>query len=240
MEKFEGISPEGIFLLAENRFNDSKAFYEENKPRIRQLVIEPIYALINDLSPTLYALDSQMELTPYKMVSRVRRDTRYTKDKLMYRENMWVMFMRDKRRFNYRQPCMWFEFTPTHYNYGIGLFYCDAKMMEAFRQTLDEYGDEFLKAEAKIKRIGIKPKLQTYKKDRSEGKNEKLKLYYNAKELYFISDDKPLEHIFDASVEDELLKALKAFAPMYKLLLRVTERVLDNKGDNRQGEDIDG
>ena len=100
MKKFKGINPEGLLLLAENRFNDSKSFYEEHKPQIRQWVTEPVYDLINDLSPTLYALDEEMELTPYKMVSRVRRDNRYTNDKSMYRENVWIMFQRDKRRFN--------------------------------------------------------------------------------------------------------------------------------------------
>lgn len=237
MGKFKGISPEGIFLLAENRFNDSKIFYEENKPRIKELVINPLYDLINDLQPVLYALDSEMELTPYKMVSRVRRDNRYTNDKSMYRENLWVMFMRDKRRFNYRQPCMWFEFKPDHYNYGIGIFYCDAKMMDAFRKTLDENGEEFLKALRKIKKIGIEPNLESYKKDRSEGKDKRLKEYYNAKELYFMSPDKPLEKLFDGSVEEELLTAIKAFSPMYKFLLKVTEKVLDN---NIQGEKDNG
>ena len=228
MQKFQGIKPDGLFLLAENRFNDSKSFYEEHKAQIKEYVVNPVYDLINDLSPALSALDNEMELTPYKMVSRVRRDNRYTNDKSMYRENMWVMFQRDKRRFNYRQPCMWFEFTPDHFNYGIGLYWCDAKMMTAFRLVLDDHGEEFLKAASKIKKIGIEPKLQTYKKDRSEGKNEKLKLYYNAKELYFISEARPLDSLFDGSVEEELLTAIKAFSPMYKLLLKVTERVLDN------------
>ena len=237
MGKFNGIKPEGLFLLAENRFNDSKTFYEEHKNDIKELVINPLYDLINDLQPVLYSLDSQMQLTPYKMVSRVRRDNRYTNDKSMYRENMWVMFMRDKRRFNYRQPCMWFEFKPGFYNYGIGIFWCDAKMMEAFRKTLDENGDEFLKAVRKIKKIGIEPNFETYKKDRSAGKNEKLKMFYNAKELYFISDNRPLDGLFDGSVEDELLTAIKAFSPMYRFLLKVTEKVLDN---NNQGENDNG
>ena len=236
MGKFKGIKPEGLFLLAENRFNDSKIFYEEHKPQIRELVIEPLYDLINDLQPLLISLDGEMELTPYKMVSRVRRDNRYTNDKSMYRENMWVMFMRDKRRFDFCQPCMWFDFKPDHYNYGIGIFYCNAKMMTAFRETLDENGDEFLRALTKIKKIGIEPNFETYKKDRSYGKDKRLKEYYNAKELYFMSNDMPLEKLFDGSVEEELKNAITAFSPMYKFLLRVTEKVIKNKqGVNENG-----
>ena len=31
MSNFQGIAPDGMFLLAENRFHDSKSYYEEHK-----------------------------------------------------------------------------------------------------------------------------------------------------------------------------------------------------------------
>ena len=226
MGNFKGISPEGLMLLAENRFNDSKVFYDAHKDEIKEKVIKPVYDLINDLQPILEKTDPEMNLVPSRMVSRVRRDTRFSKDKAMYRENMWVMFMRDKRKMQYRQPCMWFEFTMQGYNYGVGLFWCDSKAMELFRKELDEHGDEFLKALNKIKKLGIVPNLTQYKKDRSSGKDQRLKEYYNAKELYFMSPLRPLDKLFDGSCEEELERALKAFAPMYNFFMRITLKLL--------------
>ena len=83
---YPGIGAESLFLLAENRFQDSKAFYEENKPTINKTVVQPLKQLVADLSPAMLAVDPLLG----GHVSRVRRDNRFTHDKLMYRENMWI------------------------------------------------------------------------------------------------------------------------------------------------------
>ena len=68
--EYKGITPEALFLLADNRFRNSKEYYESRKEEIKSGVTE----LMNTI--------------PTRMVSRVRRDTRYTNDKSLYRDNM--------------------------------------------------------------------------------------------------------------------------------------------------------
>lgn len=80
-----------------NRFNDSKAFYEENKEKIKANMTVPMRQIAASLSDMMLDIDPFMNTIPTKMVSRVRRDTRYTHDKHLYRENMWIMFMRPKK-----------------------------------------------------------------------------------------------------------------------------------------------
>ena len=104
---FEGITADSLYLLAENRFHDSKAFYEEHKPAIKRGVVEPLRALVAELMLTMQAVDPLIGGS----VSRVRRDNRFTKDKLMYRENMWVVFMRDKRTWNWCVPAFYLDFS---------------------------------------------------------------------------------------------------------------------------------
>lgn len=209
-------------LLAENRFNNSKVFYDENKETLKKEITKPLYDLINSLYPELYSLDEEMCLIPNKMISRFRRDTRYTRDKSLYRENVWVMFMRNKHQWQY-QPCMWFEFSPNGMDWGIGIFHCQPVVMECFRKHLDEKGDEFLKALKKIKKYGAIEDFDSYKKDKSIGKDQRLKPYYNAKNFYFINHTFTLEKLFDGSIEDELKEWIKACTPMYKFLLGVME-----------------
>jgi len=235
MGKFKGISPEGIMLLSENKYNDSKEFYEANKERIRKLVLEPMYALVEDLVQDLNKIDSQMVTNPKRMIPRVKRDTRFSKNKMLYRENLWIMFMRDKNAYSNKQPCMWFEFTPEHYNYGVGFFGFDAKKAEALRNVLDSNSPEFLKAYNKIKKKQITTYIEPYKIDRSQGKDIKLKKFYNAKNLYFISENKDLQGLFDGTCEEEIREALKTFEPMYKFLLKITEKLLNNEGEINNG-----
>lgn len=111
MSDFKGITQDALFLMQLNRFNDSKAFYEENKEKIKANMTVPMRQIAASLSDMMLDIDPFMNTIPTKMVSRVRRDTRYTHDKHLYRENMWIMFMRPKKEWH-MYPCMWFEVTP--------------------------------------------------------------------------------------------------------------------------------
>lgn len=97
MSDFKGITQDTLFLMQLNRFNDSKAFYEENKEKIKANMTVPMRQIAASLSDMMLDIDPFMNTIPTKMVSRVRRDTRYTHDKHLYRENMWIMFMRPKK-----------------------------------------------------------------------------------------------------------------------------------------------
>ena len=92
MSNFQGISLDGMFLLAENRFRDSKSFYEEQKPQIKKLVLDPLRDLAEDLAGPMLAVDSRIITDPNRngCISRIRRDNRYTHDKSMYREKMCI------------------------------------------------------------------------------------------------------------------------------------------------------
>ena len=94
--KYEGISRETLFLLADNRFRNSKEFYDEHKEELKSGITVPMRQIAGIISSEFAKLDPLMVTNPVKMVSRIRRDTRYTKDQSLYRENMWIMFMRDK------------------------------------------------------------------------------------------------------------------------------------------------
>ena len=121
MYNFKGISPQTIQLLCENRFQDSKPFYEAHKEEIKQGAVVPMRQIMLDLSGQLCELDDKMYTNPLYTVSRVRRDTRRTKSKLLYRENLWVMFRRNK--FEYpNAPFMWFEFNVLNFPYYLTCF----------------------------------------------------------------------------------------------------------------------
>lgn len=101
MTNFNGITPKAIELLSENRFNDSKAFYEEHKEELKQLATIPMRQIVLDLAEMMTELDDKMYTDPVYTVSRIRRDTRRSKSKMMYRENLWLMLRRHKKQY----PC---------------------------------------------------------------------------------------------------------------------------------------
>ena len=90
---FQGITSDMLLLLEMNRFHNNKTFYEEHKKEINEGVRKQMGALTLDLAESLYAIDANMDVNP-KRVSRIRRDTRFTKDKTKNERTIlsWLKF----------------------------------------------------------------------------------------------------------------------------------------------------
>ncbi len=230
-KNFKGFDPDGFMLLELNKFNDSKDFYETVKEGIKSKIITPMRQLALDLSDELIAVDEKMVLIPTKMVSRIRRDTRYSKNKEMYRSNVWCMFMRNKHEWRF-MPCMWFEVFPDCYSYGVGLFHAQPSDLEVFRRRFAENQSDFRYALRQMDVVGALPYIDTFKKYKpgAESIDEDIRDYYNSRNFLFSYTGTDMSKLFDGSIEEELIYAIRAFTPMYKFLLDVTEEIYE-KGE---------
>lgn len=228
MSEFKGFDRNIFTLLEINKFNDSKPFYESVKEEIKQGAIVPMRQLAADLCDELFEIDEKMNLIPTKMVSRIRRDTRFSKNKDLYRANVWCMFMRDKHLWE-RQPCMWFEFYPEFYSYGVGTFRTDTLFLEFFREYLASHQDEFREAIRVLSLTGATLDIECFKKDKSgiERVAEDLRKFYNCKYFYFIYSSPEMEKLIDGSIKEELTYALRAFTPLYKFLATITDKIVE-------------
>lgn len=229
MGSFEKFDSDTFFLLAENQFQDSREYYESVKETLKQKATVPMRQICSDLNDKLYSIDPHMNLIPTKMVSRIRRDTRFSKNKNLYRSNMWAMFMRDKHTWRYK-PCMWFEVMPSGYDMGVGLFDCEPALMAKYREAIEENPKLFQKAVKSALAAGAVPDYELYKKPKPGKVPKSIADYYNAKYIYFIRHSDSLQPLFDGTVMNELSAAVDAFAPMYRFLLTVTDRMIAEKG----------
>ena len=233
MNTFKGFSKDSIFLLAQNKLNDSRTFYEEHKAELKSSVTVPMRNICADLGETLFGIDPMMELDPVKMVSRIRRDTRFSKNKDMYRDNMWAMFMRSKHKWRC-QPCMWFEFMPSGYTIGIGMFDPKPAYMEYFRAEMRKEPERFRKAIKSIKKVHAEFDHERYKKAKPGAIPADLEEYYNSKYLYFMYYNSDLSPLYDGSVMVDIKRCIKAYAPMYKFLLSATEKYVKGGIENEE------
>ncbi len=231
MYKYDGITSESLFLLARNRFENDKSFYEEHKAEIKKGVITPMKQIIEALLDDMFSYDEKMVLIPWKMISRVRRDTRYSKDKSLYRENLWIMFMRDKKANPYI-PCFWFEVFPDRYTCGVGTFYTNAIYLSIYREKILAEPERFRKSLKSCEKTGAKLSLECYKKLKDGDCPEDLLRFYNAKELYFRCDYFDITKLETSAFIEELRENYKAFYPLYSFLLEVTEKYIALNGGN--------
>lgn len=219
---YNGIKPETLFLAAQNRFENSRMFYEEHKKELKEGFTIPMRQIASEIVPQIYELDEKVMTDPVKMVSRFFRDTRYSKDKHLYRDNLWIMFMRNKHEWqNY--PCMWFEVTQNFWSYGVGMFWVDATYLELYRKALIERPQEFLKAVENAEKTGAMYSPDFYKRPKPGDPIPEIEPYYHIKDLHFIAQRTDFDKLEKEELIDELKEIYKNFEGMYTFLKSISD-----------------
>ena len=219
---FSGISAESLFLLAENRFQDSKAFYEEHKPQINKTVVHPLKQLVADLTPAMLAVDPRLG----GHVSRVRRDNRFTHDKHMYRENMWIVFMRDKRAYDWCLPAFYLDFSIARAEWGLGFYSATPAVMRALRGRIEADPIRAERAVRSAAEAGFVLGGRPYARPRStEDTPDLLRPFYDCKSVD-LSRCEGADFVADATLRQRLLAGFTALAPMYDLLMEAVEEAI--------------
>lgn len=227
MYNYSGIKREAIELLALNRFNDSKAFYEEHKEEIKQGATVPMRQLILDVSDLCSDLDPLMDTNPTYLVSRIRRDTRRTKNKMLYRENLWLMLRRNKFAYPFA-PFYWFEFEPTGYAIGLAMFMAKPAQFDYVRKLILAEPERWLNAVKATEQAGLTFGCwDYYKKDRVPDAPEELKQYLNAKNMHFIYNCADLRKLETTEIVDELRYIITASSPMYEFLIEAYDNAFN-------------
>ena len=221
---FKGISQETLMLLEMNRFNNNKPFYEEHKKEINEGSRKQLGALTLDLAEQLYAIDENMLVDP-KKVSRIRRDTRFTKDKTLYRANVWTVWHRPLEE-GETAPGMWCEVAPGGVDNGVGLWRATPAMMEFFRTDLRENANRFLKAFVPLLDAGYHCLGACYKREKpgTEQMPDALKCIYNLKELYFVKSVADVSLVATPDFADYMIEQLKLMKGMYLYLDALAKR----------------
>jgi len=224
MTTFAGIPREGLFLLLQNRFEDSKAFYDQHKAELRRLVMEPMGQLVDDLAPALSALDREL-IVSRRAVSRLRRDTRFTKDQTLYRANVWVCFTRPRGEYPHIWPVLWFELKPEEslWNAGVCIWDSPPAYMRFLKERILAGPEEFLGAAQRAMASGGRLHTESYKKDRAPDAPEALKPYLNAKHFSFMLTSQDMALLHSPALVCELQKQYASFAGMYDWLRQCAE-----------------
>lgn len=230
---FTGFSEEGLELLQLNRLQDSKLFYDAHKEEIRQKVIEPFYALIEEMTPVMLQIDPLFVINPSRMVSRVRRDTRFTKDKTLYRANLWLFFRRPRNDTTFI-PAYYFEICPTYWRFGCWGA-CGRGEMAVVRQMIQRKDKIFVQAYEAVKSCpGGTIEGEPYKRLRFPHTNPDFQNWMNRKELGVdFREEKDFTPLWDGSFFASMMQNMQRLAPFYSLLLTAKERATVQRNNNQ-------
>ena len=140
---FQGLNEDTYQFFWEIAFNNEQSFYEANKERYKKNVSEPLKELAIELTPTAQEIDRAFNIRPSTVVSRIRRDTRYSRDKTMFRDHAWLGFRRPGGLLS-ESLVVYCEFEREGYGYGMGMYGSNPELMREIRPRLLAKPQKFL------------------------------------------------------------------------------------------------
>jgi len=181
--------------------------------------------MVVDLSDIMLAIDPLFEVKPAinKTISRIHRDTRFSKNKLPYKTAMWIVFKRPNKNWQ-DAPGYFFEIMPDSYRFGMGFYCTSAGTMGQFRDAIDTTPQNFLKAisfYSKQKMFVLEG--EKYKRIISKTKPLKIQEWYQRKNLCLICNRKIDGSLFDGKIVVDLISGFTMLAPFYKYLWDIRE-----------------
>lgn len=207
-------------FLTENRFEDSREWFQAHKAEYERLVLAPLAELVERLGPAMREIDPQLIVEPRvdRTISRIYRDTRFSKDKFRYRDVMWIGFQRDKKLY-YGPPGFFMEFSARGFRYGCGYYQARPEVMAQLREFILGNAPAFRKARKAYEGQSLfTMEGETYKRSRFSDQPAALRDWLDRKNLFFVHNSRNLEPLFSPDLAGILAEGFRLIQPVYAFL----------------------
>lgn len=217
---FPGISPAALAFLRGLSVHNDRDWFAAHKQDYERSVRLPMVALLQDLAATMLGIDDQLVLDPRRgALSRIHRDTRFSRDKSPYRTNQWLGIKRAGEGWPSR-PTFFFEFGCDKYRWGMGYYAASASTMAAVRQRMAARTEEFLSAVATADAAGFRLEGDRYARPRGDGAApESIRAWQGMKSPYLAVTRKMDEAFHSPALAAEVAGGFQALAPLYRFLM---------------------
>ena len=223
-KKFNGFSPKTLKFLRGLNANNNKVWFQAHRADYQEYVLQPLRDLVTDLGDFMLDIDPYFEITPAvnKTISRIYRDTRFSKDKSPFRSTVWFTFKNQKKDWTTHVCGYFFELSIDSYRYGMGFYNAAPAIMSKFRELIDEKPKEFLKTVSffyKQKTFVLEG--EKYKRIIDKTKPEKIQDWYQRRNMYLVCNRKIDDTLFSRKLVDDLANGFNMTAPFYHYLQKI-------------------
>ena len=217
---FTGFSEDTISFFLDLKFHNNTTYFHENHDRYVEVVQRPFYEFIEDLGPAMRKIDPRMEIRPHRCLSRIHRDTRFSRDKSPYRDHLWLLFRREGEP-REQSLMYWFGLGPSRLDWGMGFWGENREALDLFRKRmranpdgtlamlddLDLAGRGLLLNGSIHKRMEVPPEIP-----------DRLRRWYCTKEMYINKISPDFRKVFSERILIEVRKDFQQLAPLYHML----------------------
>ncbi|RLA27753.1 MAG: TIGR02453 family protein [Gammaproteobacteria bacterium] len=221
--RYATFNEETIAFLRELKANNNRDWFNENKPRYEELVLDVALNFIQSMHDPLLKFAPHFTAIPKRMggsLMRVYRDIRYSKNKTPYKTNIGIQFRHEQAR-DVHAPGFYVHIDPDSVFLGAGMWRPAPEALLGIRERITHKQAEWL-------RVCAEPK---FKKQFSLG-GEKLTrpprgfdkehpLIEDIKRKDFIAvKNLTLEHALQPKFQQQVETAFKAAEPYMRFLCK--------------------
>jgi uncharacterized protein (TIGR02453 family) len=173
-------------FLSELTVNNNKEWFLENKQTYDEFIINPLKDIISDLEIFIMSIDNSLETKPVinKAISRIYRDTRFSKNKLPFKNYIGFNFRKKCAEWKF-YPSFIFRITPSGYIFGLTIMKNNPDFFLNFRNSIDDNKTTFANLIKNLnKNKNLELRGENYKKYAYKGKNKSVGQWYSKKNLY--------------------------------------------------------
>lgn len=215
---FKGFTQDAYLFFMEVVFHNSKLFMDQNRERYKREVQGPMGELALGLLPDLLTIDANFNPRLTTIVSRIYRDTRYSKNKGRYRDHAWLSFRHPDTRIG-ETFSMYAEIDPKGYGYGMGMYSGEPTFMKGLRERILANPARFLELVEEAQKNGFAVEGESFKRDRFPDADAAIKPFLNKKSLglSFYSND--LKRTMRPEFLEEVREGLLSLKELYRFIV---------------------
>lgn len=221
--QFHGLPVGLTHFLAELAGNNDRDWFKAHKTEYETLVRDPLRGLVVALAEPMLKIDAGFDTDPKGgAVSRIYRDTRFSRDKSPYRINQWVCFKRLGQDWQER-PAFFLEIGPAGWRHGMGCYAAPPATIKAQRAAILARPIRFLEALQEARSAGFSIEGESYARPKlPEGLDPVLGDWIARKSPYVVCTG-PVEPLLSSpELVGDVLRRWQALEPLYHLLSSMT------------------
>jgi len=220
---FNGFVPETFEFFRGIRDNNNHEWFESHRDEYKKYVQTPMKELSAELTDGMLSVDEQF-ITGGRTVSRIRRDTRFSKDKTPYKSVSWLVFKRPNDDWC-DAPAYFIEIGPERYIWGMGFYSAKSATMRRFREIIGADTKRFTDAVSFLSTDVSQPfslQGEEYKRVPPGIKDDRFADWYRKKNLYLVSEKDNDKSLYGNGFAGMLLEGFFSLAPLYRILLEAS------------------
>lgn len=200
--------------------NNNRDWFHAQKKRYEESVKLPFTELVNDLAKQVHKYEPITEIDPKKMIFRVHRDVRFSKDKTPYKTSMSAIVAPGGRKEMEKPTGFYFEMGPEHVRVYSGAYMISKERLMSLRKHIAKDPKaitKLTKAKAFVNHFGELRGEKNKRIDKSFLKVQETQPLIFNKQFYFFEQFKP-SLIVNKDLKKSLLGAYRAGRPMAEYL----------------------